>query len=78
MYMKLCLFRKKDQLHSLIIFEVIRSEKYSYFNLQKQLFQNNLQEWVHSQVPNTAKAAWQEFYHNFLLIQDKFSWETFL
>ena len=55
MYKKFSLFRKKDHLHSLIIFKVIGSKKYSYFNLKKQLFQNNLPVWAHSRVPNIAQ-----------------------
>ena len=44
---------KKDQLHILNISEVIDSKKRSYLNAKKQLFQNNLQQWTHSRVPNT-------------------------
>ena len=48
---------KEDQLDSLIISQVIDSEKYSYLNAKKQLFQNNLLEWAHSFVPNTAQVC---------------------
>ena len=48
---------EKDQLHSLNISEVIDCEKYSYLNVKRQLFQNNLRETAHSQVPNTAQIS---------------------
>ena len=47
--------QKQDQFDSLNISEVIDSKKCSYFNVKKQLFQNNVREWTHSQVPNTSK-----------------------
>ena len=46
---------EKDQLHSLNIYEVINSEKYSYLNAKKQLFQNKLPERAHSRFPDTAQ-----------------------
>ena len=58
--MKFSLFRKKDQLDSLIIFEVIDSEKYSYLNAKEQLFQNNLRECAHSLVPNTLQVCLEQ------------------
>ena len=47
--------QKKHQLDSLNISEVIDSEKYSYWNAKKQLFQNNLWESAHSRIPNTTQ-----------------------
>ena len=46
---------KNYRLHSINISEVLHSEKYSYLNAKKQLFQNTLQEWTCSRVPNTAQ-----------------------
>ena len=48
---------KKDQLDSLNISDVFDAKKYSSLNVKKQLFQNNLQEWAHSRVPNTAQIS---------------------
>ena len=31
------------------------TEKRSYLNAKKQLFQNNIQQWAHSRVQNTAQ-----------------------
>ena len=36
--MKFCLFKKKDNFHSLNISEVIDSEKCSYLNAKNELF----------------------------------------
>ena len=47
--------KKKDWLDSLNISEVLDSEKFSYLNVKKQLLHNNLREWAHSRVPNTAQ-----------------------
>ena len=46
---------KKYQLHNLNISEVIDSEKCSYLNVKKQLFQNTLRESKCLHVPNTAE-----------------------
>ena len=48
-------FKEEDQLHSLNISEVIDSDKCSYLNAKKQLFQNTLLEWTCSRVPNPAQ-----------------------
>ena len=51
----LFLEKKKDWLDSLNISEVLDSEKFSYLNVKKQLLHNNLRQWAHSRVPNTAQ-----------------------
>ena len=48
-------FAEKYQFHSLNISEVIDSEKCSYFNGIKQLFQNTPRQWTYSPLPNTAQ-----------------------
>ena len=48
-------FQKKDQVHSLNIWEVIESEKCGDFNAQKLLFKNTLLEPMSSGVPKTVE-----------------------
>ena len=48
---------KKDQLDSLNISDVFDAKKYSSLNVKKQIFQNNLQDWAHSRIPNTAQIS---------------------
>ena len=56
--MKLSLFGKeKDQFDSLDISEFIDSEKCSYSSPKNQLFQNTLEQWTCSRVPNTAQIS---------------------
>ena len=66
-YMKVCVFRKKRQVDSLNISEVFDADKYTYLNAKKQLFQNNLREWPHSQVPNLAKICMADLLSKFLI-----------
>ena len=49
--------QKKDHLDSLNISQVIDSEKCSYLNAKKQLFQNIPPQWTCSRVPNTAQVC---------------------
>ena len=51
----LCIFKKNDHLDSLNISEVIDSEKCSYLNAKKQLFQNTFRQWTCSRVPDTVQ-----------------------
>ena len=60
-------FEKKTWLHSLIISEVTDCEKYSYLNAKRQLFQNNLRETAHSQVPNTAQISMAALFSQFCI-----------
>ena len=46
---------KKDHFDRLNISEFFHSEKCSYLNAKKQLFQNTLWQWTCSRVPNTAQ-----------------------
>ena len=52
---KLVCLEKNDQLDSLNISEVIDSEKSSYLNAKKQLFQKILYDWPCWRVPNTVQ-----------------------
>ena len=53
-------FQKKDQGHSLNIWEVIESEKCGDFNAQKLLFQNTFPEPTSSGVPKTVEIGTAE------------------
>ena len=69
---------EKGQLHRLNIYEVIDSEKYSYLNAKSNSFRANFRrERIHGS-QTAPKSAWQHFYPNFRLIQDKLSWKTCL
>ena len=53
-YIKLGVFKKKDQSYSLSIKEIINCERGSYLNVQKATFHATLRQITSQRVPNTA------------------------
>ena len=51
------ILKKKDQLHSLNISEVIDLDKCGYFNARELAFSNTLPQETCSRVPNTARTS---------------------
>ena len=65
--------KKKDQLGSLNMLEVIESGKCGYLNAWKLRFWNTLRESTCSRVPNIAEIYRVGIYLKFTLIQEEYS-----